>query len=169
MFNRGSTQDGHQIKQISVRITLQDGSEDLVNINTSTHQSLGGLFNGPDMFIEIEDGAGVNRLLSKASIVSVMPVAAPRNDQLQRRLKQAGTFNPYDILDVPKGADTATLQKAYREKASLYHPDRYAAMDLPKEMNAYIDAMARRVNMAWEEINKAACASQRGNQASSHH
>ncbi|MGI9374194.1 MAG: J domain-containing protein [Hyphomicrobiales bacterium] len=157
MFNRGNTQEGHHIRHVSVRLTLQDGTEELVNITTGAHQSLGGLFNGPDMFIEIEDGAGVSRLLSKTSIVSVTAVAAPRTDQLQRRLKQkTGTFNPYDILDVPKGADTATLQKAYREKASLYHPDRYASMELPKEMNAYIDAMARQVNMAWEEINKAA-------------
>ena len=31
----------------------------------------------------------------------------------------------YQILQVPQDADTATIKKAYRRLAKLYHPDRH--------------------------------------------
>ncbi len=32
-------------------------------------------------------------------------------------------MNPYEVLDVPKDADTATIKRAYRRKARKAHPD----------------------------------------------
>jgi curved DNA-binding protein CbpA len=33
-------------------------------------------------------------------------------------------MNPYDLLDVPRDADEATIKKAFRQKAKEAHPDR---------------------------------------------
>ena len=33
-----------------------------------------------------------------------------------------------------------------------YHPDRFAALDLPKEMTEYAAAMLVRINLAYEQL-----------------
>jgi hypothetical protein len=34
----------------------------------------------------------------------------------------------------------------------MYHPDRYALLDIPQEMKDYAAAMQARINMAYEQI-----------------
>ena len=41
------------------------------------------------------------------------------------------------------------------EQRQLYHPDRFASLDLPAEMQDYVAAMARRINMAYEALETA--------------
>jgi len=37
---------------------------------------------------------------------------------------QSSTTDPYDVLGVPANATLAQIKRAYREKASWFHPDR---------------------------------------------
>ncbi|MGI9483503.1 MAG: J domain-containing protein [Hyphomicrobiales bacterium] len=154
MFNRGSGQSYGDRHEFSVRLKTDDGEEHFVKLFSASHHSVLGILNGADMFIEIEDAQGVVRIISKDTIKSIEPVFAPRTDQLKRRLKQTGSFDPYVILGVPQGADIEAIRAAYRDLATQYHPDRFASMDLPKEMSKYVDSMARRINMAWQELSK---------------
>jgi curved DNA-binding protein CbpA len=39
--------------------------------------------------------------------------------------------------------------------AKAYHPDRYAAAELPAEVTTYLEAMARRVNAAYAALETA--------------
>lgn len=39
------------------------------------------------------------------------------------------TADPYDTLGVPSGASAEDIKRAFRRKASFYHPDRNAAPD----------------------------------------
>ena len=154
MFNRGNGQSYGDRHEFSVRLKTDDGEEQLVKLFSNTHQSVIGLLNGADMFIEVEDSDGVVRVVSKSAIKSVEQLFTPRNDQLKRRLKQADSFDPYRILGVEKDADIETIRAAYREKATQYHPDRFASLNLPSEMAKYVDSMTRRINMAWQELSK---------------
>ena len=154
MFNRGNGQSYGDRHEFSVRLKIDDGEEQLVKLISNTHQSVIGLLNGADMFIAVEDSDGVVRVVSKSAIKSVEQLFTPRNDQLKRRLKQADSFDPYRILGVEKDADIETIRAAYREKATQYHPDRFASLNLPPEMAKYVDSMTRRINMAWQELSK---------------
>jgi len=155
MFNRNHTYNHAERRELPVRLVCDDGAEQLVSIVTGTHHSVAAVLNGADMFVEIETTDGVSRFVSKSSIRSAEPVIIARTDQLKRRLSPSGGTDPYSMLGINKSADLEEIQKAYRQKAAEYHPDRYASMDLPKEVHAYVDAMARRINMAWQEISKA--------------
>ena len=55
--------------------------------------------------------------------------AKERYTQSQRRevdrvLTRAFRMNPYDILDLTQDADEKTIQKSYRKKSLLIHPDK---------------------------------------------
>jgi curved DNA-binding protein CbpA len=46
------------------------------------------------------------------------------------------------------GASREEARQAYFRLAKDYHPDRYATVELPKEVRDYLAAMARRINAA---------------------
>ena len=43
-------------------------------------------------------------------------------------------------------------REAYLKLAKLYHPDRYAAADLPREVRDYLAVMVRRINAAHDAV-----------------
>lgn len=43
-------------------------------------------------------------------------------------LKQSKTKDYYKILKVPRNADVATIKKAYRDQAKIFHPDRHQGL-----------------------------------------
>ena len=47
------------------------------------------------------------------------------------------------------------MRRAYLDLAKMYHPDRYATVDLPPEVDSYLSAMARRINAAHDAIQEA--------------
>jgi DnaJ-class molecular chaperone len=49
------------------------------------------------------------------------------------------TADPYDTLGVPSGASTEDIKRAFRRKASFYHPDRNAA---PEAAQRFREAQA---------------------------
>jgi curved DNA-binding protein CbpA len=44
------------------------------------------------------------------------------------------------------------VHRAYLDLAKTYHPDRFAAVELPTEVKNYLAAMARRVNAAHDAV-----------------
>jgi curved DNA-binding protein CbpA len=44
------------------------------------------------------------------------------------------------------------VREAYLKLAKLYHPDRYATADLPKEVRDYLAVMVRRINAAHDTV-----------------
>ena len=61
----------------------------------------------------------------------------------------------YQTLGVGKGATEAEVRKAYRKKASEYHPDKIAAKGLPKEFIDFANGKFQEVQKAWETIREA--------------
>ncbi|KAL4399176.1 DnaJ subfamily C member 8 [Malassezia pachydermatis] len=78
--------------------------------------------------------------------------ARSQQRELDRILKTAFRMNPYDILDLTQEADEKTIQKVYRKKSLLIHPDKMKddqvraeeAFDLLKKAQDYLFDEARR-------------------------
>lgn len=69
-------------------------------------------------------------------------------------IKDADNFNPYEVLALEKGANRAAVRAAFHEHSKTYHPDRYSTAELPTEVMDYLEAMARRVNAAYEVLSE---------------
>ena len=64
--------------------------------------------------------------------------------------KRAQMSDLYQILQVPKDADTATIKKAYRRLAKLYHPDRHR--DATEDEVERAEELFRQVKQAYEVL-----------------
>ena len=76
-------------------------------------------------------------------------------DALAARQVELEKVEPYMLLGIAPGADHETLRKAYIAKARAYHPDRFTDSELPPEVLDYLNAMARRINSAYEHLGDA--------------
>ena len=61
-------------------------------------------------------------------------------------------FDAHKVLGVETDADRVDIRQAYLNLAKTYHPDRFARMELPKEVFEYLSAVATRVNLAYSEL-----------------
>jgi curved DNA-binding protein CbpA len=68
---------------------------------------------------------------------------------------EGGSFDPHGVLGLKPGATHEEAREAYVRLAKTYHPDRYAAIELPREVRDYLAVMARRVNAAHQALEAA--------------
>ena len=61
----------------------------------------------------------------------------------------------YRTLGVAQGATESEVRKAYRKKASEYHPDKIAAKGLPKEFTEFANGKFQEIQKAWDRIRDA--------------
>jgi hypothetical protein len=130
-------------------VTLDDGSILKGRIHVSVTKTLADELNGPSSFLEFHAVNGDKTLLSKIRIATVTSFEAPKADQLVQSLRQVESFNAYEILQIERGAGPEEIKSAYHRLAKTYHPDRFAALELPPEMADYVAAVARRLNLAY--------------------
>jgi curved DNA-binding protein CbpA len=64
-------------------------------------------------------------------------------------------FDPFSVLHLDRDADAEQARRAFVELSKVYHPDRFATVELPPEVSHYLAAMARRINVAYEEVQDA--------------
>ena len=53
------------------------------------------------------------------------------------------------MLGLEKGAAFDNIRDAYHRLSKLYHPDRYASIELPREVKTYLEGMSKNVNAAF--------------------
>lgn len=147
--NRVEIQGEANKKAHLVEVTLGDGRVLKGRIPTSVSKTLADELNSPSGFVEFQAASGDRTLLAKGQIATVTSFEAPRADQLGRSLAQAESFDAYEILGLERGATLDQIKTAYHRLAKSYHPDRFAATELPREMADYVSAMARRLNLAY--------------------
>ena len=137
-----------------VAITLTDGSIENCTVKLTLSSKLGDALNNADRFLDVLDSEGKQTYLSKSSIARVELIEVPRANQinLQRRVSDNASFDPYAVLGVAKGSDSVAIRSAYHAMAKKYHPDRFLNIDMPKEMADYAAAMLVRINLAFEQI-----------------
>ena len=139
-----------------VAITLADGRSDTAAVRLTLTSKLKEALNSTDAFLDVVNGAGKQYFVAKSSIASVELIEVPKASQmnLQRRNGDREQFDPYQVLGIETGADQDIIRQAYHAKVKAYHPDRFSALDLPKEMKDYAAAMLVRINLAYEQIGR---------------
>lgn len=138
--------------RVAVTLTLDSG--DVLNGHVFLGQALKlrDLLNNPDMFIDFEKRDNTLALIAKRAIAMISCLDLPRTDHLTRRTQSIAAFDPYQTLGVDRGANAGEIRAAYLAKARLYHPDKLASKDVPKEVGDYMNAMFIRIQKAYDEL-----------------
>jgi sRNA-binding regulator protein Hfq len=137
-----------------VAVTLKDGTTTTLSIRLPLTSKLSDALNNADAFLDVLEADGRQSFVAKHAIQRVELVDVPKVDQLslQRRRSDNTMFDPFAVLGVHRGASQDEIKQAYYQMVRKYHPDRFATMDLPKEMIEYTAAMLVRINLANEQI-----------------
>ena len=153
MFERNRT-DHSDRTTLPVEILLNDGHVLVGRLIVPVVRSLADELNHAGGFVEFESLEGEKAFLPKSSLLSVQSKSLPKAEQLKQRTRD-DNFDPHAALGVNRDAQWDDIRAAYHAKAKIYHPDRFASLDLPAEMHDYVAAVARRINMAYEALETA--------------
>jgi DnaJ-domain-containing protein 1 len=138
-----------------VALTMADGTVQSLNMRLPLSGKLADALNNADLFLDVQSGDGSQYFLAKADVRTVKLIDVPKANQmnLQRRNSDRSQFDPHAILGVTQQSEPAAIKVAYHNMAKLYHPDRFANLDLPSEMKSYASAMLVRINLAYEQLS----------------
>jgi DnaJ-domain-containing protein 1 len=143
--------------RIPVRLEMLDGTRMSANlISPRALLKLFDLINREEKFIDAELEGGERIIIAKSAIKTVKARDVPRARDLAELTEDKNGFDPYRVLHVDKSADTDAVRHAYLALVREYHPDRFASIDLPKEIGDYLSVMLRRVNAAYDMLSSAA-------------
>lgn len=153
MFERGGRDRAEG--PVSVEIILEDGQELYGQLVMPPGRNLVEVLNSASQFLEFEPTNGNRIFIAKSALRTIMPMNVPEAPDLWAGPTQGGSFDPFSVLGISHGASRAEMREAYVALAKIYHPDRYAASDLPQEVRNYLAVMARRINAAYEALESA--------------
>lgn len=121
-------------------------------------------FSGNPQFIEllldillrvaVSDGSvhpEEERMIQEA--VRIFAYSQTSYDRLKSKYIQTSSAS-YSILGCSPSDPDNVVKKAYRTKASEFHPDRVAAKGLPEEFTQFANDRFREIQEAWESIKK---------------
>ncbi len=151
MFERNRI-DNADHGMVTVELTLSEGRTLSGKIAMPAGRGVLDYLNGSSTFLEFESFDGDRRYLAKSTLAEVKQVATPRAANLNQRLRDLDGFDPYVILGIERSATWDETRAAFHKLAKVYHPDRYAAAELPEEVSTYLSSMARRVNAAYAAL-----------------
>jgi hypothetical protein len=152
MFNKEQDYSKQNRSPIAVALTLASGDTMHGTLMIPISRTLADELNRGEPFIEFEPYSGQKTYIARVAIASVKELNFPRSDQLTRKLGQLDQFDPHAILGVRRDADALQIRSAYLALAKVYHPDRFAKLELPKEVADYLSAVATRINLAYSEL-----------------
>lgn len=160
MFERNRIDNGAPGGQagLAVEISLEGGEVLAGKLATVAGRGLADLLNGANMFLDFEPYDGERMMIAKVAIRTIKQVTVPGAGNLKACLRQIDGFEPGEVLGLAPGATMEEARHAYHQLAKAYHPDRYASTGLPAEVNEYLSAVARRINMAYAALETAAVA-----------
>lgn len=151
MFNRGRGSEAEG--PAAVEITLEDGRALHGKLLLPPGRNLVDVLNGASVFVEFEADGGERMYIAKSALHCVKPMNLPPVPDLWAGPTDGSSFDPYAVLGLERGASQEQAREAYVGLAKIYHPDRYAAVELPKEVGAYLAVMARRINAAYQAVD----------------
>lgn len=146
MFHRSGDSQG----PLNVEISLLDGEVLRGTLMAPPGRSLADLLNGTIAFVEFEPFGGGRSYIAKSNLSSVRPLNVPPAPSLGTATKGGAPSDPHRVLGVPAESGKEELRRAYLQLAKIYHPDRFATVELPPEVTEYIAAMSRRINAAYD-------------------
>lgn len=150
MFERNRIERNGESDRTSyqVEVQLDDGGTLIGKIHVAVTRSLADELNNTGRFLDFELAGGERTYLAKHRVHQVRQLTVPRTDQLKRSIDQLEALDAAALLKVAPGSDREVLRDAYHRMIKIYHPDRFAGVELPQEVRDYLAAVARRLNIA---------------------
>jgi len=154
MFERNRI-DNRAETLIAVEITLADGTIIAGRAVLGPGKGVHKLMEKDEAFLYVDafDGEGV--FVPKADIKGLKVLNSGRQTSLMLPIPDARNFDPYRILGIETTATFDAIRDAYHRLSKLYHPDRYAGIELPPEVAAYLDGKAKSINAAFRALKSA--------------
>jgi hypothetical protein len=153
MFDRGSRERTEG--PVTVQIVLEGGEELQGKLLVPPGRALSDVLNSTAPFVEFEPTEGDRMFIAKSALQSVQPTSVPAKPDLWAGSAEPSNFDPFAVLGLKAGATREEARDAYVRMAKIYHPDRYAAVELPREVRDYLAAMVRRINAAHQVLESA--------------
>ncbi len=140
---------------LPVTLTMMDGrhlvGDFVVNLGGTVERTI----NNDMRFVRFCDMNGNERLISKDSIAEVEERKTAKIISLPTEGRLDGT-DPYAVLEIERTATDGEIREAYLRRAKSYHADRFANVELPREVAQYTDSMSRRINEAYAILTSTA-------------
>lgn len=152
MFERTKVDNSHDLAAAAAMIELDDGRRISGRFLIPRSKSLIEVLNGSAGFIEFEPFDGEKSVIAKSTIRSLRMLSNAAGGDPSTLIRERQDFDPYQILGLDKLAARSDVRDAFHRLAKAYHPDRYANAELPPEVSHYLQAMARRINAAYEVL-----------------
>ena len=149
MFERTKVDNAARQQAVPAAITLSDGRAMTGNFAVPFPKTLFEVLNAGQAFVEFEPFDGEREYIAKAALRSVRLLRPPAAASLPKE-RDGAAFDPHAVLGITKGCAPEEVRRAYLRLSMTYHPDRYATAELPTEVHAYLQSMARRINTAYE-------------------
>ncbi len=137
-------------KKIVVELFLSDGRALVGHIILPATSDLVRIMNNDLKYIRFESLDGNPCLIAKSAILEVASRELPKAVQLD-----AGddtNFDPYSVLGLPHDSTPQDVRAAYLKVTKIYHPDIYANIAMPPEVERYLNAVFSRANLAYTMI-----------------
>lgn len=151
MFERNRV-DNRAETLIAVEITLADSTTLAGRAVLPAGRGVHKLLDGEEAFLYVETFDGAGTFVPKAEIRNLKVITPARGVSSALFIPDARNFDPHRVLGLEKGASFEQIREAYHRLSKVYHPDRYAAIELPREVKAYLDAMTKNVNAAFQAL-----------------
>jgi hypothetical protein len=153
MFERNRIDNKPEAASVPVEIELQSGEQAKGKLKVPAGHTPIDALNGNGGFVEFEPYGGEPRFIAKSTIVSLRLVGVPRTPGLYARGGTGNDFDPHQVLDISTESTFDEIRQAYVQLTKVYHPDRFVGVAMPKEVNSYLEAMARRINLAFAALD----------------
>lgn len=151
MFERNRV-DNRAETLIAVEITLADESVLAGRAVLPSGRGVHKLLDGEEAFLYVESFDGMGSFVPKTDIRNLKVITPGRGVSHALFIPDARNFDPHRVLGLEKGASFEQIREAYHRLSKIYHPDRFAAIELPREVKAYLEAMSKNVNAAFQAL-----------------
>lgn len=146
---------------IKVELFMTDGSRRIGVVLKPRDKTLREIFNqGHERFVDFDCAEYGETIVAKPSIMEIRPYDIKRDadkeavKDFEAKAALVERADAHSLLGVQPGAAVEEIHAAYIKRARAYHPDRFGEIDIPAEIRTYLDAMARRINAAYSELNQ---------------
>lgn len=151
MFERNRV-DNKTAMSVAVEITLSGGEMLAGRAALPAGKAVHQLLDPADPFLFVEGYDGESAFVPKSDVKGLKVLSPVRLNALSLAVPDATSFDPHRVLGVGREAAWEEIRAAYHRATKLYHPDRYAGVELPPEVSAYLEGMAKAVNIAFRAL-----------------
>jgi hypothetical protein len=136
-----------------VHLTLASGKTMMVSLKLPMSGKLADVLNNAERYLDVLGPEGEQFFLSKDMVHRVAAADPPKASlNLNRRSSDQSGFNPWAVLGVTREAGAEDIRSAWLALVKMYHPDRFANLEMPQEMKDYAAAMLARINVAHDQL-----------------